>query len=61
MAGAATNYFTQKRNQYQQIVEQAQPAAAKVAAANQALEILAQPSISQAEAEQLITLYAQAQ
>lgn len=61
MAGAATTYFTQKRNQYQQVLEQAQPAEAKVAAANQALQILAKPSITQAEAEELIALHDQAQ
>jgi hypothetical protein len=57
MAGAATTYFTTKRNQYQQMAVQAQSAAAKIAAANQALEILAQPSITQAQAEQLIALH----
>lgn len=61
MAGSATAYFTQKRNQYQQVVESAQAAAAKVNAANQALEILAKPSITQAEAEQLIALHDQAE
>ena len=60
MAGAGTNYFTQKRNQYQQVVEQAQAAENKVTAANQALEILAKASISQVEAESLIALHDQA-
>lgn len=61
MAGAATNYFTQKRNQYQQVVEQAQAAATKIAAAQKALDILGQNSITPAEAESLIQLYTEAQ
>lgn len=60
MAGPATAYFTQKRAQYQQITEQAQTAATKIAAANQALQILAQPSITPAQAEELIAYYTQA-
>jgi hypothetical protein len=60
MAGAATTYFTQKRNQYQQQLEAAQAVQTKVTAANQALEILAQPTISQAQAENLIALHDQA-
>jgi hypothetical protein len=57
MPGAATTYFTQKRNQHQQELEAAQGAAAKVEAANQALAILAQSSITPAEAENLIALH----
>lgn len=61
MAGAGTTYFTQKRNQYQQIVEQAQPAAAKVAAANAALELLAKSQPTQADMEAIVPLVSQAQ
>lgn len=61
MAGAATSYFTEKRNQYQAQAEAAQAAVKRVEAANQALTILAKPSITQAEAENLIALRDQAQ
>lgn len=58
-AGAGTEYFTTQREKYAAIVEQAQTANNKVALANQALGILAKPTISQSEAETLISLYTQ--
>ncbi len=61
MAGAATSYFSEKLDQYQEIFKQGALAAPKVAAANQALGILEKETITQAEAEVLISLYQQAQ
>jgi hypothetical protein len=57
MAGAASNFFTQKKQQYEQIAAQAQTATGKVNAANQALALLAKPTLTQAEAETLIALH----
>jgi hypothetical protein len=61
MAGAGTSYFNQKISQYNAIAEAGQSAAVKVSAAKQALEILAQAQVSQADAEKLVTLAIQAQ
>jgi hypothetical protein len=60
MAGAGTNYFTQKVNQYNLVVEQAQVAVNKVNAAKQALALLEKPTLTQAEAESLIALHDEA-
>jgi len=65
MAGAGTAYFQSKVNEYQkaaqEAAEQAQTLGAKVTAANAALAILAKPTISQPEAESLITYFQAAQ
>lgn len=57
MAGAGTNYFNEKVNQYNSVVEQAQTAVNKVNAAKQALALLSKPTLTQAEAESLIALH----
>jgi hypothetical protein len=63
MAGAATTYFTAKREAYQAQVtaaqEQAAAVTAKMQAANTALGILGKSTITQADAENLISLYEQ--
>ena len=61
MAGAATNFFTAKVNTYEPIVQEAQIATTKLAAAKQALQLLSKPTLTQAEAESLIALHDQVQ
>lgn len=59
MAGAGTNYFTGKINQYEPIIAAAQQATIKTAAAKQALSLLQKETLTQAEAESLVALYQQ--
>lgn len=59
MAGAGTNYFNNRVAQFEPIVQAAQVAQNKLLAAKQALAILAKPTITQAEAENLIALHDQ--
>lgn len=59
MADTTAAFFTQKRNQYQQVVQAAEVAAGKAAAANQALDILSQTSITPEQVDTLFELHAQ--
>jgi len=56
-SGSTAAYFTQQRNKYQAVVETAQTAAGKVEAANEALQILAQPAITPAQVDRLFELH----
>jgi hypothetical protein len=59
MAGTTVAFFAQKRNENEQIVQSAQAASAKLAAANQALEILGKNAMSEADVDQLFALHSQ--
>jgi hypothetical protein len=59
MAGPGTNYFNSKVSQYEPVVAAAQQATIKLQAAKQGLAILAKPTITQAEAESLLSLHDQ--
>lgn len=60
MSGAGTNFFTTKKNTYQSQVknyqEQLAAISTKLTNSEQALTLLAKPSLTQAEAEQLVSL-----
>jgi hypothetical protein len=59
MAGTTTAFFTEKRNENQQVVQQAEAASAKLAAANQALQILGKNAMSEADVDTLFALHQQ--
>jgi hypothetical protein len=59
MTGTTRAFFTQKRNENEQVVQQAQTAATKVAAADQALEIMGKNAYSEADLDQLFELHSQ--
>lgn len=59
MAGTTSAFFTEKRNENQQVVQQAEAASAKLAAANQALQILGKNAMSEADVDQLFALHQQ--
>lgn len=58
--GQGTDFFQQQKNKYQPIVEAAEQAQGKLAAANLGLSILAKENITQTDAESLVELVQQA-